>query len=235
MLPKPVYSVIDASDIVIEVVDARDVKGTRSAALEELVKRKEKKLVILVNKVDLARPVGYPRTAVLFSARERKGTKRLRAVLHSFYPDKEEIKVGVVGYANTGKSMVINAMGGHAITGHRPGVTRGEQWFKISGRMMMLDTPGVIPTLEEGASALVLKGSYDVTKLKDPIDPAIKLIESLGGKRLKKAYEVELFDDAYEQLDELAGKWMMLLKGGELNLDRAAKKLLLDWQKGKIK
>jgi ribosome biogenesis GTPase A len=61
------------------------------------------------------------------------------------------------------------------------------------------------------------------------------LIGLVGPKRLVAVYGVAPYDDAYEQLKELAGKWLMLKKGGELDLDRAARKLLKDWQKGVLK
>ncbi|KAJ0023749.1 hypothetical protein NQD34_003648 [Periophthalmus magnuspinnatus] len=45
--------VIDASDVLIEVLDARDPLGCRCPQLEETVLQKNKKLIFLLNKIDL--------------------------------------------------------------------------------------------------------------------------------------------------------------------------------------
>ncbi len=232
-----VRKVIDNADIVLEVVDARNVEGTRLPAIERAVLRKGKRLILVVNKSDLARPRNLPADSVLFSSRERKGTAKLRQLIMRLGNEMEldTIRVGVVGYANTGKSSVINALGGHTRTSSTAGFTRGEQWVKVTSRILLFDSPGEIPAREEGEKALVLKGAFDVTKVKDPIGAAQELIGMVGPKRLAKAYEVEPYDDTDEQLCELAGKWLMLKKGGKLDLDRAARKLLKDWQKGILK
>lgn len=45
--------VIEASDVIIEVLDARDPQGCRASHVENMVLPKGKKLILLVNKVDL--------------------------------------------------------------------------------------------------------------------------------------------------------------------------------------
>ncbi|MCK4327595.1 MAG: 50S ribosome-binding GTPase [Candidatus Diapherotrites archaeon] len=229
-----VREVIDECDVIIEVVDARDVEGTRSRKLEGLVRRKGKVLLLVVNKMDLVKETKVPSgRVVLMSAKKRQGTRELRSLIHLCLPGKEKIKAGLVGYANTGKSTVINALGGKAKTSSKPGFTRGKQWLRVTKRVVLLDSPGIIPRDEDEAK-LAIKGAYDVTKLKDPIGAAMKLIRTLGPQKIAKAYTAEPFDEPYEQLEELAGKWMMLRKGAELDLDRAAKRLIRDWQTGKI-
>ncbi len=232
-----VRKVIDNADIVLEVVDARNVAGTRLPDIERAIRTMGKRLIIVANKSDLARPRNLPDDSVLFSSRERRGTGKLRQLIMRMGNEMnlDIIRVGVVGYANTGKSSVINALGGHTKTSSTAGFTRGEQWVKVTSRILLFDSPGEIPAREEGEKALVLKGAFDVTKVKDPVGAAEELISLVGPKRLVKAYEVEPYDDADEQLNELAGKWLMLKKGGELDTDRAARKLLKDWQKGILK
>ncbi|KAK2953507.1 putative GTPase grn1 [Blattamonas nauphoetae] len=45
--------VVNASDIVLEVLDARDPNGTRSIALEQEVQKMGKQLILVINKIDL--------------------------------------------------------------------------------------------------------------------------------------------------------------------------------------
>jgi len=49
------YKVIDSSDVVVQVLDARDPQGTRSRYIEKYMKKEKphKHLVLLVNKCDL--------------------------------------------------------------------------------------------------------------------------------------------------------------------------------------
>jgi len=57
---KTLRKVIEQCDVILEVVDARDPQGCRSPALERQIVAANKKLVILINKVDLV-----PRDAVV--------------------------------------------------------------------------------------------------------------------------------------------------------------------------
>jgi hypothetical protein len=229
-----VRRVIDKSDIVLEVVDARQINGTRSKDIENAVAKAGKKLVIVVNKSDLARPEEMPENAVLLCARDKKGSSRLRRLINMLAKQLklESVRVGVVGYANTGKSSVINALGGSAPTSSTPGFTKGEHWARISKNILLLDSPGLIPYREEGELELALKAAYEVKRMKDPIAAAEELIRWLGPDRVARAYEMEQFKEPDEQLSGLARKWLMLLKGGELDLDRASRRLLKDWQRG---
>lgn len=45
--------VVEAADVVLQVLDARDPLGTRSPQLEQLVQSRGKRLVLLLNKIDL--------------------------------------------------------------------------------------------------------------------------------------------------------------------------------------
>lgn len=50
-----VYKVVDSSDVIIQVIDARDPDGTRCKHLEEFLRKEKphKHLILLMNKVDL--------------------------------------------------------------------------------------------------------------------------------------------------------------------------------------
>ena len=49
------YKVIDSSDVVIEVIDARDPLGTRCYHVEEFIRKEKphKHLILILNKIDL--------------------------------------------------------------------------------------------------------------------------------------------------------------------------------------
>jgi len=53
---KELKKVIEASDVVVEVLDARDPEGCRSHELEKEVLSQGKKVLLVVNKIDLVPP-----------------------------------------------------------------------------------------------------------------------------------------------------------------------------------
>ena len=51
--------VVDASDVLIEILDARDPDNCRSKEVEEQIAAAGKKLVLILNKIDLVQPESY--------------------------------------------------------------------------------------------------------------------------------------------------------------------------------
>ncbi len=53
---KELKKVVDASDVIIEVLDARDPEGCRGKELEQQVQAQGKKVILVINKIDLVPP-----------------------------------------------------------------------------------------------------------------------------------------------------------------------------------
>ncbi|KAF6175801.1 hypothetical protein GIB67_003289 [Kingdonia uniflora] len=120
------YKVIDSSDVVVQVLDARDPQGTRCFHLEKHLKEhcKHKHMVLLLNKCDLVPPSAtkgwlrvlsqeYPTLAFHASLKKSFGKGSLLSVLRQFSrlkSDMQAISVGFIGYPNVGKSSVINTL-----------------------------------------------------------------------------------------------------------------------------
>lgn len=120
------HKVVDSADVLLQVLDARDPMGTRSKYIEEFL-RKEKKhkhLFFILNKVDLV-PIWvtqrwvailsaeYPTIAFHASMTHPFGKGALINLLRQIgklHVDKKQISVGFIGYPNTGKSSIINAL-----------------------------------------------------------------------------------------------------------------------------
>lgn len=130
-------AVVDASDVVLYVLDARDPESTRSKKVEQAVlKSGGKRLILLLNKVDLVpTPVltqwldflklSFPTIPIKASpgaVGQNTYNKNLSSAitastlmqaLKSFANKsnlKRSIVVGVIGYPNVGKSSIINAL-----------------------------------------------------------------------------------------------------------------------------
>jgi nuclear GTP-binding protein len=113
------FKVLDCSDVVLHVIDARNVPGTRCTMVERHLAEnaKHKHLVFILNKVDLVpnwvakRWMGElardrPTIAFHASMTHAFGKGALISLLRQFgklHEDKKEISVGVVGYPNVGK------------------------------------------------------------------------------------------------------------------------------------
>ncbi len=240
---KIINRVIDESNILIEVLDARFPELTRNKEIEDKIVKKDKKLLFVINKCDLVdkeiledqkKELKKTAPCVFISSKGHLGTNYLREAIMKLSKGKE-VKVGVLGYPNTGKSSLINALKGRqaAKTSSMSGYTKAKQLIRVSGKIQFLDTPGVYSYKEKDIDTLAIFSAVDYTKIKDPDIAAYKIIEMFKEK-ICKHYDIK-FDKSPEIiLENLAKKKNKLKKGNELDMIATSKELLKDWQKGKI-
>jgi ribosome biogenesis GTPase A len=232
---KVVNGVIEKSDIILEILDARFVELSRNREIED--KCEGKKFIFVLNKCDLVSKKEMEKwkrklkNCVFVSATQRYGTTLLKKKIIEF-ADGKNVTIGVLGYPNTGKSSVINAICGKkkARTSASSGFTKGKQLLRMAKGVFLLDTPGVYPYKEKG-SKLALIGAEDFTRVKDPDLVVLELLEEQG-KRIKEFYGVK--GEGEEVIENIAKKLHKLKKGGELDITAASKVILKDWQRGKI-
>ncbi len=241
---KSVFRVINEADIILEVLDSRDPESFRNKKIEEIVTKKGKKLILVINKSDLVpkevleewkKKLSKEHPTVYISSKDRLGTKILRKTILK-YASKIPVKVALIGYPNVGKSSIINVLKGKhsAGTSPIPGFTKHSQLFRVTPKIFILDTPGVYPAEDE--ISLILKSALEVEKIEDPITCALELIKFIkkkDPKQLVKVYGIET-DDDLEFLEKLTIKRGRLLKGGKPDIEEMARIILRDWQKGKI-
>lgn len=243
-----VNSVIEKSDVLLEILDSRVAELTRNKEVEDKVKRAGKQLILVLNKADLiSKDVAesekkrlskeYP--VVFVSTKEHHGTKLLREAILS-RTDKHEVLVGVLGYPNTGKSSVINVLKGRkaASTSSHAGHTRALQKIRVTNRIMMLDTPGVVPFEEKDESKHVLIGAIMFSEVENPELAAYEIIKhcnAVNTQIIPSFYGVEETADMEVLLERIAHKRNILAKGGVLDVEKAARLVIQDWQNGKIK
>ena len=247
-------------DLVIELVDARIPVSSRNPDIDELGKNKSR--MILLNKADLAedkwndawaeyfREKGF--FVVKLNSKKGGGLKSIQGVIQEACKEKMErdrkrgilnrpVRAMVVGIPNVGKSTFINALAGKACakTGNKPGVTKGKQWILLNKQVELLDTPGILwPKFEDQKVGLRLAF---IGSIKDEIlnteELAAELIKFLNANYpgvLEEKYSVEPSDDAYVMLAGIARSRNCLLKGSELDTEKAALLLLDDFRNGKL-
>lgn len=167
---KDFKTVVENSDVILYVLDARDPEGTRSREVEKMVlnaARGEKRLILLLNKIDLVPRKELndwlthlrlsfptlPLRATSSIATHTYNHKNLTlqstaaALLKSLksYSQKRALKrsltVGVIGFPNVGKSSVINALLSRTNHGKNgPCVTGSEAGVTRSIKELKLDS-----------------------------------------------------------------------------------------------
>lgn len=221
-------------DVALEVVDARDVDGTR---VKKFDGRYKSKLIIVINKSDLKKAfVPDSFRHVFYNSKTGQGRSELFSAIRAFKKHSEQdIFVGVFGYPNVGKSSLINSLSraSKAKVGPRPGLTRGLQWIRVATDILVCDSPGVVP-LKERSTEAVIKGGIAPDKVDDPEYAVLWLLQRFidaGNNAVFKYYGVPNQTDAEAALEAIARKRGLLSPGG-LNLPNAAKVILSDFQEG---
>uniref|UniRef100_W5LM42 Nucleolar GTP-binding protein 2 n=1 Tax=Astyanax mexicanus TaxID=7994 RepID=W5LM42_ASTMX len=244
------YKVIDSSDVVIQVLDARDPMGTRSKNIETYIKKEKswKHLIFVLNKCDLIptwvtkRWVAvlsqeYPTLAFHASLTNSFGKGSLIQLLRQFgklHTDKKQISVGFIGYPNVGKSSVINTLRSKKVCNVAPlaGETKVWQYITLMRRIFLIDCPGVVYPSEDSETDIVLKGVVQVEKIRNPEDHIGAVLERAKAEYIQKTYRIPSWSSAEDFLEKLAFRTGKLLKGGEPDLPTVSKMVLNDWQRG---
>ena len=219
---KRVIRMIRKSQIVLEVIDIRCPLQTRARVLEEYLHKRKKPFIRVFNKMELVPKsfvdlVTSKMKGIPVSAKKRWGLRKLRDKIKEYKGGREKVVVSVVGMPNTGKSSLINALRGKKVTGVAPipGHTKGEQFIRLSKSILISDTPGV------------LKLSVD-EKRGDPLRNAIKILKKADKSYVKRFYKLSA-DAPTEMLEE------MMKNRGWKEVERAARKVIQDWNSGKLK
>ena len=151
--------------------------------------------------------------------------------------DKQYISVGLVGYPNVGKSSVINTLRSKKVCNVAPipGETKVWQYITLMKRIFLIDCPGVVysETGDTDTDA-VLKGVVRVEKLDDATEHIEEIVERVKPEYLRRAYKLKGWTDTEDFLSQVAQGAGKLCKGGDPDLNTAAKMVLHDWQRGKI-
>ncbi|WWC67607.1 nucleolar GTP-binding protein 2 [Kwoniella pini CBS 10737] len=254
------YKVLDSSDVVIHVLDARDPLGTRCKPVVEYLRKEKahKHLVYVLNKVDLvptwvtARWVKHlslsaPTIAFHASINNSFGKGSLIQLLRQFsvlHSDKKQISIGFIGYPNVGKSSIINTLKKKKVctVAPIPGETKVWQYITLMRRIYLIDCPGIVPvSAKDSDTDTVLKGVVRVENLATPAEHIPQLLERVRAEYIERTYGLEHKEGGWHGesgatilLSAIAKKSGKLLKGGEPDQESAAKMVLNDWIRGKI-
>lgn len=247
-------------DVVLYVLDARAPFSCLNPKIDEIVEHRT--ILYVINKIDLIEKSDADKIVSCFKKQNKNVIalqatassnrnillSKLKELVSEKYENRKSkgiepvFKVMVIGTPNTGKSTIINTLYGQkkAITGDRAGVTKANQWVKISDNFVLLDTPGTLwPKLENEkiATNLAFIGSIK-TEVIDQEELGYELAKYLidnHKNKLSVRYGISNFEQEYIVIyDEILKKMGCLIRGGEVDYNRGATKILDDFRSGKI-
>ena len=102
-------------------------------------------------------------------------------------------------------------------------------------RIYLIDCPGVVPpSNNDSPEDILLRGVVRVENVENPEQYIAAVLKRTKPQHIQRTYDVGNFETATEFLELLARKGGRLLKGGEADVDGAAKMVLNDFVRGKI-
>jgi|JI61114C2RNA_FD_contig_31_2916216_length_1069_multi_3_in_0_out_0_1 nuclear GTP-binding protein len=144
------------------------------------------------------------------------------------------VTVGLIGYPNVGKSSVINSLKRTKAcqVSSVAGSTKCLQEVKLDKQVKLLDCPGVIFEMQDKTN-LILRNTL---KLDDDLDEIVQaILEKVEHPQLLELYKIETFKGCEDFLAKVARSAGRLIKGGIPDFKKAAKMVVEDWNKGRIK
>jgi len=159
------------------------------------------------------------------------------------------IRAVVVGFPNVGKSALVNRLIGKRAcdSAPRPGVTRSLRWVRVGDDFEMLDSPGILPPrLEDQQAAARLaicndigEASYITSLVAAGFVDGLRNLPDGDERRaaLLKMYKLEEVEVAHEEDGRMTGEDVVRMLADNLcagDLERAATKILKDYQRGRL-
>ena len=251
-------------DAVTELLDARIPLASRNPELDELTQKKPRIVLLnkcdMADSKTTEKWIEYFKEkgqyAIAVDCRTGKGLNQYHSLIRTVLKDKikqneergmpgKPLRVMVVGIPNTGKSSFINRMAGksRAKVADKPGVTRHNQWFAIGNGIELLDTPGVLwPKFDdpEVGDKLSFIGSVkdEVTDTETMAVRLLKILMADYKALLCERYKLADSDiddkEPWEVLEAIGRKRGMLIRGGEIDYERASVMLLDEYRSAKL-
>lgn len=246
------FKVIDSSDVVVQVLDARDPMGTRSKYVETYLKteKSHKHLIFILNKCDLVPTwvtkgwlvhlsAEYPTLAFHASMTKSFGKGALINLLRQFarlHSDKKQISVGFIGYPNVGKSSIINTLKHKKCCKVAPlaGETKVWQYVSLFRRVNLIDCPGIVSNTADSNADMMCKGVVRLEFVTNANDYIEAVMERVKPKYLTQAYKVENWTNGEDFLAKVCKRTGKLLKKGEPDLNAVARMVFQDFQRGRL-
>ena len=248
-------------DVIYECVDARMPSSSKLKGMDDILEAKPR--ILVMTKKDLCdleetnkwvkyyEKKGYK--VILLDLTNNDDYKKLIKLTNEVVkPIQEkrtekglkskEIRIGVVGIPNVGKSTLINKLADKRVanTGNKPGVTKQVNWLKTNSGFLLLDTPGILwPKIEDNTEALSLASTatikMEILNMTDIGGYIITFFKNYYKDKLAEKYDIEISDDPNEIFADLAKKFNYFEKDGEIDYEKISNKVYNDLVSGMLK
>ena len=254
-------------DVVIELIDSRIPISSRNPDIKKLISNKKR--VIVLNKSDMADDAQNKKWAdklskeaptIITDCSSGRGVDKISKKIDELMRDEIEkqkargrinktIRVMILGIPNVGKSTLINKMAknNRLVTGNKPGVTRQNQWIRISKNQELLDTPGVLwPKFNDKVGLnLAYTGSIkdDILEITEVAYALLKNLITDYKKEVLERYKIsteeyeailEKANPVYELMNLIAQKRGAIVQGGRVDEEKVARLIINDFRTCKI-
>ena len=245
-----IQELINDSDIILEILDARDILHSSNKNIETLINNKENKLLIyVINKCDLVSEDYIKKIETDIFKKYNKNnfiitSSIIREKINNFFEelkkhieiykkekqlnenDKKIIKIGIIGYPNIGKTSIIQSL--ELIINSN--CEEKYIYFDEEKSFCVNSVPAEIFDMDLNNSFLISKKNKNVNDINE--DEAKNILKNLFDviqkEKLGKLYELESLPNCLEEFIELVSKKYEIDKG------IAVKQILKDIISGKI-
>lgn len=245
-------------DVIIEVIDARIPYSSWYKSTSDLCNSKPR--IILMNKADVSDKdlnsiwadtikKASNCEVIITSLNNKSDTELIIKKITNLASDMTEkrkqkgllpraVRTMVIGMPNVGKSSTINRLvkRSKTKTGAKAGVTRQQQWVRINDKIELLDTPGIIPTVQDDQyQALKLacvnsigENAYDSEYVAEEL---LKILNNRYQDNIRKYFG---FNDEDITIENIAFKKNWILKNNVADVKRTSEIFLSNFRDGKI-
>jgi ribosome biogenesis GTPase A len=244
-------------DVVIEVVDARLPEASSNPMIKTLREHRQRPALKLLNKADLADPAAtrawldfYNQQkgikAVALSCKKPVDVARVTGYCQSIAPHRNDnikpLRMMIMGIPNVGKSTLMNALVKRrvAAVGDEPAVTKRQQSLDLGPGMTITDTPGLMwPKIQYESDGYMLAASHAIGTNEVMEEEVAAFLGDILLARYPKLL-TSRYGFAPEGLDgpavveAVAKRRGCLVKGGGLDLEKAALIFLDDYRSGAL-
>lgn len=252
---KKAAEAMEKVDMIIEVLDARVPQASCNPMIEELRTFRQRPCLKILNKSDLADPAATQQWldfynkqknvhAVALSCKKPSDVLKIPAMSMKIAPHRgtalKPLRIMIMGIPNVGKSTLMNALLKKRVAkvGDEPAVTKMQQRLYLGNNIVLTDTPGMMwPKIAYPSDGLMLAASHAIgsnalieeevaTFLADIIlarYPA--LVAARYGMNVEGI-------DGVSVIEGVAVRRGLRIKGGDLDLEKAAHIFLQDYRTG---
>jgi ribosome biogenesis GTPase A len=256
---KKAAEAMEKVDLVIEVLDGRLPQASCNPMIEQLRVFRQRPCLKILNKSDLADPaataawIAYYNAqknvnAVALSCKKPSDVAKIPKLCLALAPHRgtalKPLRMMIMGIPNVGKSTLMNALLKKrvAAVGDEPAVTKVQQRLYLNNNMVLIDTPGMLwPKIALPTDGLMLAASHAIGSnalIEEEVATYLAgvLLQRYPGL-LQTRYGLDVAAAGFDGVSVVEGVALrrgFLLRGGAVDLEKAAHTLLQDYRTGAL-